>query len=236
MTAPSLPIQVTEAPPHIVCRRCGVTKPFTAENFHRHASASGGLRKVCRICINGGYAPPLGRPRSAHTEAILAGEYAHHTCPRCGARLPFTSDHFPRNKNLSGGLRKTCRNCMRRADREGESRRQLEWRKRNPGKFANTARRANARMKLKRYGMSYEQYEEMQREQDGRCAICGERETTRNKLDGTIRALHLDHCHATGKARALLCQRCNLAVGHVRDSPEICRKMAAYLEEHAHGR
>lgn len=32
--------------------------------------------------------------------------------------------------------------------------------------------------------------------------------------------------------RALLCQRCNLAVGHVRDSPEICRKMAAYLEEH----
>lgn len=219
-------------PTHLACRRCGVEKPFTVEHFHRQSHAPGGLRKVCRQCVNAGYVRPMGRPRDPHTLAILAGEYTEHRCGRCGVVKPFDAEHFPVNRHLSGGLRKICRLCARKKDKDYELARQMRWRRMNPDKAAALARRANARAKAKLYGITFEQYEAMWRQQDGRCAICGERETKRNRLDGTIRALHLDHCHTTGRVRELLCQRCNLAVGHVKDSPEVCRKMADYLERH----
>jgi hypothetical protein len=37
--------------------------------------------------------------------------------------------------------------------------------------------------------------------------------------DGT-RRLVLDHCHETGRARAMLCVQCNVALGHLADSPD----------------
>lgn len=39
-----------------------------------------------------------------------------------------------------------------------------------------------------------------------------------------------DHCHATGVFRGWLCNRCNLTLGAVRDSPELLRKLIVYLE------
>lgn len=45
------------------------------------------------------------------------------------------------------------------------------------------------------------EYERMLAEQGGVCAICGQRPKTRR--------LHVDHDHATGRIRGLLCFRCN---------------------------
>ena len=39
-----------------------------------------------------------------------------------------------------------------------------------------------------------------------------------------------DHCHATGRFRGWLCDRCNLTLGKVKDSAELLRKMIAYLD------
>lgn len=58
--------------------------------------------------------------------------------------------------------------------------------------------------------------------QNGCCAICGERNE-----------LFVDHCHATNTIRAALCRRCNLVLGMAKDSPNILREMAGYLERHA---
>ena len=44
--------------------------------------------------------------------------------------------------------------------------------------------------------------------------------------------LAVDHCHKTGKIRQLLCSNCNPAIGFIKDSPELARKMADYLERH----
>jgi hypothetical protein len=33
--------------------------------------------------------------------------------------------------------------------------------------------------------------------------------------------LHADHDHETGKRRALLCRRCNMAVGHIETNTKI---------------
>lgn len=53
-------------------------------------------------------------------------------------------------------------------------------------------------------------------EQKGRCKVCG---CEGAKLgDGTV-GLVLDHCHATGRPRAMLCGPCNAALGLLGESP-----------------
>jgi len=69
------------------------------------------------------------------------------------------------------------------------------------------------------------EYNELLRAQDGRCAIC------RAEPD-ECRALAVDHDHITGKVRGLLCARCNLGLGYMRDDPELLQRSAAYVVEH----
>lgn len=41
-----------------------------------------------------------------------------------------------------------------------------------------------------------------------------------------------DHCHLSGNFRGWICDRCNKVLGIVKDSSELLRKMANYLEKH----
>jgi len=44
----------------------------------------------------------------------------------------------------------------------------------------------------------------------------------------------VDHVHDnTQRVRGLLCNHCNLAIGHARDNPEILRALADYVEANA---
>ncbi|WP_406420059.1 endonuclease domain-containing protein [Streptomyces sp. NBC_01614] len=61
------------------------------------------------------------------------------------------------------------------------------------------------RSKLKTYGLSEEQYEAMLVQQGHVCAMCGGRPSGQR--------LAIDHCHGSGRVRALLCSRCNLNLG-----------------------
>jgi hypothetical protein len=79
----------------------------------------------------------------------------------------------------------------------------------------------------KRKGMVFapgQTVESMKAEQGGKCAICP------NLLEG--RNCHVDHCHTTGRVRALLCSGCNLMLGHAKETPERLRAGADYLERH----
>jgi hypothetical protein len=58
--------------------------------------------------------------------------------------------------------------------------------------------------------------------QSGLCGVC-------RRALGDGLAVHVDHCHATGHVRGLLCSNCNLAAGAVKDSPETATALAAYL-------
>jgi hypothetical protein len=42
----------------------------------------------------------------------------------------------------------------------------------------------------------------------------------------------VDHCHATGITRSILCGPCNAALGSVQDDPARLRAMADYIERH----
>lgn len=44
-----------------------------------------------------------------------------------------------------------------------------------------------------------------------------------------MRSLDVDHDHATGEVRGLLCNRCNQAIGLLQDDPLIVRSALVYL-------
>jgi recombination endonuclease VII len=119
-----------------------------------------------------------------------------------------------------------CRRCRREAE---SSRRYARTEK---GKalhkiYMNNYRRAhpekvkewNRRSLLKRqYGLTTKGYAQMQEDQDGLCAICYR-----------VPATHIDHDHATGKVRGLLCENCNRGLGIFQDDPEALAFAADYV-------
>lgn len=88
------------------------------------------------------------------------------------------------------------------------------------------------RSRLNRYGITSHQYEELHKQQDGKCAICGDAETRRETRTGNIMMMVVDHCHETLKVRSLLCWRCNIGLGVAKDSVSVLQKMIDYLERH----
>ena len=98
---------------------------------------------------------------------------------------------------------------------------QLSWRKNNPEKVDAQ----NLRVRLKRYGLTEEQFKRMEDEQNGNCKICGI-----NKKDARKGELCVDHCHDTLKVRGLLCHVCNSALGLFKDDPELIKKAFKYVK------
>jgi hypothetical protein len=77
------------------------------------------------------------------------------------------------------------------------------------------------------YGITPEQYDALYEKQDGRCAIC--REPERAKQNGKTVRLGVDHDHATGTIRGLLCRGCNRAVGTL-ENRALVEAIRAYLK------
>lgn len=91
---------------------------------------------------------------------------------------------------------------------------------------AKRHRGSNRRYLLNRkYGLTLDEYQRMSALQGGACAIC----QTSDAL------LVVDHDHATGAVRQLLCGHCNTALGFLRDRAETASAAAAYLLRHAAG-
>ena len=85
-------------------------------------------------------------------------------------------------------------------------------------------RRGQFMWRMREYGLSQEQFEHLLVTQGNACAICrmafGETKTD---------APHVDHDHASGRVRALLCINCNFLIGHCLEDPQILAAAAAYL-------
>ncbi|WP_431832476.1 endonuclease VII domain-containing protein [Brucella melitensis] len=123
-------------------------------------------------------------------------------CKKCGEMKAVSE--FYKDKKSKDGLRSHCKPCH------------YTYYKKDYSKARE--------MNLKRlYGITLEEYEAMLLKQDGVCAICGLTE----RVEG--RALAVDHCHATGAVRGLLCSACNIALGKFEDDTERLRKAITYL-------
>lgn len=85
--------------------------------------------------------------------------------------------------------------------------------------------RMTAYNRERKHNITQEEYDLMVKTQDGKCASCG------NPPNGS-RPLSVDHDHKTGKIRELLCNGCNSALGHAKESPERLIRLAVYTLKH----
>jgi hypothetical protein len=76
----------------------------------------------------------------------------------------------------------------------------------------------------RKYGISSEEYDTMLEEQDNKCKICLVSFTNLSPQH-----IHTDHCHTTNKIRGLLCNFCNVGLGHFKDDPKLLLKASIYL-------
>lgn len=135
-------------------------------------------------------------------------------CTKCEKDKFETDFHKERGNTGRKGRTCWCKDCCKEYTQQD--------RRTNPEKF----RRWDRKNRLKLYGLTPQEYEEMVERQNGVCAICGFPESA-GKLLG------VDHCHRTGKVRQLLCSNCNNGLGKFKDDLVLLRKATGYLERHA---
>ncbi len=92
------------------------------------------------------------------------------------------------------------------------------WTAKNRGRVAVHVRKVN-------YGMPEWDFKLLLDAQSHRCAIC------ESVLSATPRAVHVDHCHASGKVRGILCSHCNNILGRAQDSVSVLEKAIIYLQK-----
>jgi hypothetical protein len=99
------------------------------------------------------------------------------------------------------------------------------WRAKYPERQLELGRRAGHRRRLAQLNLTHIEYKEMLWQQDNACAICKQ-----SFFDGdkTV-TVHIDHDHATGAVRGLLCRGCNHGLGNFKDDPERLTNAISYL-------
>lgn len=142
------------------------------------------------------------------------------TCRVCKQYLSLNNENFHTSKYRKSGTinseKKTFRHTCRRCKNEDTLRQY-----RSP----EQQQRYRRNHLQKTYNLSLEKYNEMFESQDGVCYIC------KKKFDDG-KLLGVDHNHATGTIRKLLCRPCNTGLGCFRDDPILLLKVIDYLKEH----
>lgn len=205
--------QIEEAFETALCGSCRLEKPKVEFSPDRR-SAKRGVQSFCKKCsyarrkTRRGIGDTIGAPRKQHVDGVLV-------CCRCKIAKPL--DAFALCSKAWHGRRSYCKVC----DRE----RHQEWRKANPRTKQESEKRWAWRLRGE-YGLSVSDYHLILQSQGGGCAICGATQ------DNHKRKMPVDHDHATGKVRGVLCGPCNSALGSFRDSSTVASAAVAYLRKH----
>ena len=138
-----------------------------------------------------------------------AGKVARGECRTCKA---------PREPGRSA-----CVACLARANG-----RQKQFYAADPGRYKLTPEVQRAKL-LRQYDLTVEQYEDMLAAQGGVCAICRKPEAAVHWQNNKVRNLAVDHDHASGVVRGLLCHRCNRVLGLLEDDVDLIQSARQYL-------
>jgi hypothetical protein len=186
------------------CSDCGHNLPVSS--FTRDKRRRDGLAFYCRHHsrqrLRESKARRCGPPQSRHRLDRVVPEGSK-WCPDCDSVKPMTQ--FPTARNNKSGRHTYCKPCHNARGR------------------ATLERVGGARTYhlKRRYGISAEEADAMLQTQNGVCAICK-----------AAPAVHVDHDHATGAVRALLCFNCNGGLGQFRDDPQLLHAAAYYVQFH----
>ena len=135
----------------------------------------------------------------------------------------------PRRRYPAANVQARRKSCIDCADEGIATKRKAP----HPGPRCATHHRAKKRQRgsynhevhiWENYGITSEEYWAIYEHQGGFCYIC-------RRANGKRKRLSVDHCHATGIVRGLLCTACNRNVlGHLRDDPAALERGRDYLK------
>lgn len=147
------------------------------------------------------------------------------TCLKCGQSKLW--DEFA--KDVRGFNQKTadCRDCRRVKHREAY--------KNNPAVRRSGGLKNRPDKVMKLYGITYEEAVQTLANQFGRCGNtgCGKEISFEAKGNTREKAV-IDHCHVSGKFRAILCSKCNLDLGMLETDEQRFLGLMAYKAKYNH--
>lgn len=185
-----------------VCRDCKLPKPL--DDFPPSKKNLDGRSSYCRPCMRvrsrASYRKRMTAKGRTVAERRIVPE-GHRWCPDCRVVKPL--DEFPRNTSGRAGRGRYCLPCHKV---RGEANR-----------IKNHGSTRNYHLK-RRYGITQDDVDRMLEAQGHNCAVC-------KKADPE----HVDHDHATGEVRGMLCFNCNQALGNARDDVRVLRNLVRYL-------
>jgi hypothetical protein len=186
------------------CRDCGSHRPIT--EFTRNRNSRDGFAFYCRDHARKRHEVSRdrrnGTPKRRYPRGLDIPE-GHKWCRECNQVLPFSE--FGNNAASRTGRTSYCKPCHNAAGRRAKE-------------LAGGERTYHLR---RRYGITAHEADAMLATQGGLCAICR-----------AAPAEHVDHDHATGAVRALLCFNCNGGLGQFKDDPFLLHLAAFYVEHH----
>ncbi len=145
-------------------------------------------------------------------------------CPACKRNRAVK--FFAKHSRMRSGLQSYCRKC---ASALVSRSRKVAYAE-NPAKFKNymkawlaanpeKAQQLKVNQKLKQYGLTQAQYDQLHKTANGHCQICQQKAK-----------LVIDHDHETGRVRGLLCRLCNMGLGKFHDSVLALQAAITYLQ------
>jgi hypothetical protein len=216
------------------CPRCDTVK--AGSEFAQNRSTRDGLQSHCRPC-----AAEVQRAYFERNAEAIALRYAERlarkpddagtkVCRKCGQTKPLLD--FYAHRTTKDGRANYCRTCQTAAT--------AAWQKANAEqtRTQRAARKAEGKTPrdhrqwwLRLYRLTPETYARLLEQQGGACAICLHPERYIDKRTGEPRRLAVDHDHATGGVRGLLCGRCNRGIGQFGDDPDALARATDYLRQ-----
>ena len=212
--------------PAVLRECCGTTAGYA-----RHLYNSEETCKKCRAAITSSR-PPLKRTkppkkrsecgtRQGYNKHLANKELPCRSCKDFNNRVkqsktkiheaicanPLCSKNFS-FKQSGGPGRKF---CSRKCKAESESKSKLRMLKN----------------KLRQFGMTVDEWDEIVERQLGKCLICRKRESSKKSR------LTIDHCHETNTFRGAICHSCNVILGMCDENFIVLQRMQRYIILHA---
>lgn len=204
------------------CGKCRETKEIS--EFYKSKRGS-----YCKVCHTKSSAESRERNKQKRIEQWL--ESPTHSCKRCGQEKPNDSFYWKSNRTYCKDCTQEINDDWYTRNKESVDEYRNEWRRDARKKDATKWLSYELKQRCKRFGTTVEWYESQTIKQNGRCAICGKIETARHQKGSPV-SLSIDHNHATGKVRGLLCRLCNHALHNLDRDPQWPYKAVAYLTEY----
>ena len=198
------------------CSRCALDKPLS--DYYSLTRSKDGKQPHCKKCDNARKLALHRRKREAEGVDYRSTKVSMELrkeglkkCPRCRETKSLEASFY-------GTTSVYCIICA------SEIRKSEHLKELRKGYYKKDPLKTREATLQREYGISLEHYYTMLEKQEGRCAVCGITAKDNKK------SLAVDHCHKTNKVRALLCARCNCALGFVKENATVARQLADYID------